>query len=179
MSEGDFIIRSVRSMPQFRQQRAIPNANHFHKRRESQLQPLPQPINMETESLLPKQTYGGIKRYLRRRRYQRLDGSATGGKKTKAIRLRRSPRRHWRIKAVPRLIWMVRSPLKMLEKLKNSYTNFMLRSMNTDNIFGQKRIPKADDAQVSKINYTADEFETRLIFEISKALVASHELYPM
>ncbi|TKY64822.1 hypothetical protein E2542_SST07673 [Spatholobus suberectus] len=100
--------------------------------------------SMESESLLPKPTYGGIKRYLSRRRYQRLDGGATGGKKTKMVRLRRSPRRHFRIKAVPRLTWAVRSPLKMLAKLKNAYTNFMLRSMNTDNIFGEKKVPKAD-----------------------------------
>lgn len=138
---------------------------------------------METESLLPKPTYGGIKRYLRRRRYQRLDGhggaTATGGKKTKMIRSRRrSPRRQWRIKAIPKLTWMVRSPLKMMAKLKNAYTNFMLNSMSTDNIFGTKRIPKADPHQVSKY-YTGDAFEARLIFEISKALVASHELYPV
>lgn len=139
---------------------------------------------METESLLPEPTYGGIKRYLRRRRYQRLDGdggatATTGGKKTKMIRSRRrSPRRQWRIKAIPKLTWMVRSPLKMMAKLKNAYTNFMLNSMSTDNIFGTKRIPKADPHQVSKY-YTGDAFEARLIFEISKALVASHELYPV
>ncbi|KAK7340924.1 hypothetical protein VNO77_21642 [Canavalia gladiata] len=132
---------------------------------------------METESLLPKPTYGGIKRYMRRRRYQRLDGgvSINGGKKTKTVRLRRSPRRHWRIKAVPRLSWIVRSPLKMLTKLKNAYMNFMLKSMNTDNMFGDKRIPQA--RKVTK-GYSGDAFEARLIFEISKALVASHELYP-
>ncbi|XP_027353238.1 uncharacterized protein LOC113863750 [Abrus precatorius] len=130
---------------------------------------------METESLLPKPTYGGIKRYLRRRRYQRLDGG-NGGKKTKIIRLRRSPRRSWRIRVVPRLSWVVRSPLKMFTKLKNAYMNFMLRSMNSDNMFGDKHIPKA--RQVSK-DYSGDAFEARLIFEISKALVASHELYPM
>ncbi|XP_061338374.1 uncharacterized protein LOC133285201 [Gastrolobium bilobum] len=136
---------------------------------------------MEVDSLLPKPTYGGIKRSWRRRRYQRLDGGGgdnnnNGGKKMKTVRLRRSPRRSWRIRAVPRLTWMVRSPLKMWTKLKNVYMNFMLRSMDTDNIFGGKRIPKA--SEVSK-GYTGDAFEARLIFEISKALVASHELYPM
>ncbi|CAJ1843054.1 unnamed protein product [Sphenostylis stenocarpa] len=138
-------------------------------------------MNMETESLLPKPTYGGIKGYFRRRRYQRLDSggtaAVTGERKTKTIRLRRSPRRQWRIKAVPKLTWMVRSPLKMLAKLKNAYMNFMLRSMITDNIFGNKKTPKID-RQVSK-GYKSDAFEARLIFEISKALVASHELYSM
>ncbi|XP_027353323.1 uncharacterized protein LOC113863802 [Abrus precatorius] len=138
---------------------------------------------MEMESLLPKPNYGGMKRYLRRRRYQCLNGgTTTGGKKMKIIRLRRSRRRYWRIRAIPRLKWIMRSPLKMLRKLKNAYMNFMLRlasnlgAMNTDNMFGVKRIPKA--REVSKA-YSGDAFEARLIFEISKALVASYELYPM
>ncbi|XP_061338373.1 uncharacterized protein LOC133285200 [Gastrolobium bilobum] len=136
---------------------------------------------MEIESLLPKRTYGGIKRYWRRRHYQPLNRS---GKKMKIIRLKRSPRRYWRIRAIPRLRWLMSSPLKMLTKLKNAYMNFMLRlagnigAMNTDsdNIFGVKRIPKA--RQVYK-GYSRDAFDARLIFEISKTLVASHELYPM
>ncbi|QCE12916.1 uncharacterized protein LOC114185876 [Vigna unguiculata] len=136
---------------------------------------------METDSLLPKPTYGGIKRYFRRRRYQRLDsgGAATftGERKTKMIRLRRSPHRQWRMKAVPKLTWMVRSPLKMFAKLKNAYMKFMLKSMNTDNMFGNKNTLKID-RQTSKVRKN-DAFEARLIFEISKALVASHELYPM
>ncbi|TKY49544.1 F-box/kelch-repeat protein SKIP30 [Spatholobus suberectus] len=61
-----------------------------------------------------------------------------------------------------------RSPLKMLAKLKNAYMNFILRSMNTDNIFGEKRIPK-DDPVVSK-GYTGDALEAKLIFEISNLM---------
>ncbi|KAK7295757.1 hypothetical protein RJT34_18669 [Clitoria ternatea] len=136
---------------------------------------------MEKESLLPKPTYGSIKRYMRRRRYQHLNDNDNNDnnnnkRKTKSIRLRRRPgRSYWRIKGVPKLTWVVvRSPLKMLAKLKNAYMNFMLRTIDTDNIFCEKRIPKAR-YEVSK----NDEFEARLIFEISKALVASHELYPM
>jgi len=49
----------------------------------------------------------------------------------------------------------------------------MLKSMKSDTIFGTK------DRVVSKDNYSRDAFEARLIFEISKALVASHELNPM
>jgi hypothetical protein len=51
----------------------------------------------------------------------------------------------------------------------------MLKSLNIDsNIGGQ--IPKAP--QVSK-DYASDAFEVKLIYEISKALIASHELFPM
>ncbi|CAL0314633.1 unnamed protein product [Lupinus luteus] len=133
------------------------------------------------ESLLPKPSYGGISRYLRRRRH--VDGAAnTGGKKVKVIRLRRCPHRYWRIRPITRVRWVMSSPLKMLAKLKNGYRNIMLRlegnivAKNTNKIFGGKRISKA--CQVFK-GYSIDEFETRLVYEISKTLIASHELYPM
>jgi len=129
---------------------------------------------MEMESLLPKQSNnGGVKQYLRRRQYKHQEGS---GKKTKIIRLKRSPRKFWRIKTIPRLRWVIKSPLKMLTNFKNGYMNSMLKSLNTDNIFGGKQIPKAP--KVSK-DYASDAFEVKLIYEISKALMASHELFPM
>ncbi|KAK2361666.1 hypothetical protein QL285_086791 [Trifolium repens] len=128
---------------------------------------------MELESLLPKPSNnGGIKQYLRRRHYKHLEGS---GKKIKIIRLKRSTRKFWRIRTIPRLRWVIKSPLKMLSNFKNVYLNFMLKSLNIDsNIGGQ--IPKAP--QVSK-DYASDAFEVKLIYEISKALIASHELFPM
>jgi hypothetical protein len=128
---------------------------------------------MELESLLPKPTNnGGIKQYLRRRHYKHLEGS---GKKMKIIRLKRSTRKFWRIRTIPRLRWVIKSPLKILSNFKNVYLNFMLKSLNIDsNIGGQ--IPKAP--QVSK-DYASDAFEVKLIYEISKALIASHELFPM
>ncbi|MCI87868.1 hypothetical protein A2U01_0109153, partial [Trifolium medium] len=68
--------------------------------------------------------------------------------------------------------------------VKNTYMNIMLKlagkvggALNTDNKFGVKQIPKA--RQVSSKGYSGDAFEARLIFEISKTLVASHELYSM
>ncbi|MED6146124.1 hypothetical protein PIB30_031606 [Stylosanthes scabra] len=131
---------------------------------------------MEKESLLPKPTYGGIKRYMRRRRYHRLDENG-GTKTTKTVWLTGPPRqrRRWKVRAIRRLTWVaIRSPLKMWTKLKNAYMNFMLTSMNIDNPFGEKKIPKAHGLPKS---YSRQEFEARLIFEISKALVASNELY--
>ncbi|RDX84638.1 hypothetical protein CR513_34287, partial [Mucuna pruriens] len=104
--------------------------------------------------LCPKPTFGGIKRYLRQRHYQRLHGGATTGRRKMATVRLRSPRRYWKIRAIPRLRWVMRSTLKMLTKLKNAYMNLMLRLsgnvgvMNTDNIFGVKRIPEV--RQVSK-----------------------------
>jgi hypothetical protein len=130
---------------------------------------------MELESLLPKPSNnGGIKQYLRRRHYKHLEGS---GKKMKIIRLKRSTRKFWRIRTIPRLRWVIKSPLKILSNFKNVYLNFMLKSLNIDsNNIGGQQIPKAP--QVSK-DYASDAFEVKLIYEISKALIASHELFPM
>ncbi|PNX89859.1 hypothetical protein L195_g045981 [Trifolium pratense] len=128
-----------------------------------------------------------IKKYLSRRGYRRLDyGMTTTGrrKKMQTIRMKSPPRRDWRIRTSPKLRWMIRSPLKLLTKVKNTYMNIMLKlagkvggALNTDNKFGVKRIPNA--RQASSKGYSGDAFEARLIFEISKTLVASHELYSM
>jgi hypothetical protein len=126
-----------------------------------------------------------LTRYLSRRGYRRLDyGTTTTGrrKKMQIIRMR-SPRKDWKIRTSPKLRWMIRSPLKLLTKVKNTYMNVMLKlagnvggALNTDNKFGVKRIPKTRQVSNSKV-YSGDAFEARLIFEISKTLVASHELY--
>ncbi|KAK2415268.1 hypothetical protein P8452_60508 [Trifolium repens] len=129
-----------------------------------------------------------IKKYLSKRGYRRLDYgmmTTTGRrKKMQTIRMKSPPRRDWRIRTSPKLRWMIRSPLKLVTKVKNTYMNFMLKlagnvggALNTDNKFGVKRIPKI--RQVSSKSYSGDAFEARLIFEISKTLVASHELYSM
>ncbi|XP_028804522.1 uncharacterized protein LOC114759510 [Neltuma alba] len=145
---------------------------------------------METESLLPRSSSGGLKANWRLMRYRRLGGSVPAGKAkkkmSKMIRLKGS-RRYWRIKAIPKLSLVVKSPLKLLNKLKNAYIDFMLKlsgkvggslSINGvgDNAFGQKRIPKA--RQVTQ-KFSMNEFEARLIYEISKVLVASRELNAM
>lgn len=124
-------------------------------------------------------------------RYRRLgsgDGLPVKGKKKKMKMIRlKGTRRFWRIKAIPKLSLVVmRSPLKLLNKIKNAYIDFMLKlsgkvgggegSLIGDAAFGQKRIPKS--RQVTH-KFTMNEFEARLIFEISKVLVASRELNPM
>ncbi|XP_057436499.1 uncharacterized protein LOC130728933 [Lotus japonicus] len=139
---------------------------------------------MEIGSLLPNSIYGGMKKYWRRRHYQHLNRDApTGRKKMNIIRLKGNPRKFWRIRAIPKLRWVMRSLLKTVAKVKNGYMNFMLRlagkvgALKTDSFLGSvKRIPKA--RQVSKV-YSGDAFEARLIFEISKTLVASNELKTM
>ncbi|XP_054785469.1 uncharacterized protein LOC129291999 [Prosopis cineraria] len=148
---------------------------------------------METETLLPKRRSGGLNMNWRRMRYQRLGGSGSilekvrKKKMTKMVWLKGS-RRYLRIKAIPKLRLVVRSPLKLLTKLKDAYIDLMLRFSGKvgggligvggggDGVFGKKRIPKG--RQVTD-RFSMSEFEARLIFEISKVLVASRELKPM
>ncbi|KAF7811297.1 uncharacterized protein G2W53_032273 [Senna tora] len=132
---------------------------------------------MENQTLLSEDAeYSGGDVYAPRRRqgprrYWRLRG---GGKRlTKAIRAGGGSRRYWRMKAIPRLSLVVKTPLKVLRKLKNAYIEFMLRlagkvgALNDDNIFGSKRIPKARKVK-NKGRFSPDDFERRLIYEISK-----------
>ncbi|XP_054787922.1 uncharacterized protein LOC129293831 [Prosopis cineraria] len=132
----------------------------------------------------PMQPYSLTTRYRGSQADRRHDGAVAAGRKTKknVIWLGGKPRRVWRMKARPRLVGlMVGAPLKVLSKVKNAYEDLMVKlagsvgSLNNKNVFGGKRIPKA--RQVTK-GYSGDEFEARLILEISKVLVASNELHP-
>ncbi|XVF71559.1 hypothetical protein PTKIN_Ptkin12aG0047900 [Pterospermum kingtungense] len=121
-----------------------------------------------------------LKRYWRRKQYQRLNGEVANNKKSiKVTRIRGGSRRFWRIKAIPKLRWKIASPIKLLTKLKNAYMNMMINlvgnvgSLNTENTFGGKRIPKARKVPTA---YSSSEFEERLVYEIYKSLVATREL---
>lgn len=50
-------------------------------------------------------------------------------------------------------------------------------SLSGDNVFGQRRVPMAREVK-KKQKFTIDAFEARLIYEISKVMVASRELNP-
>ncbi|KAF5197388.1 hypothetical protein FRX31_013025 [Thalictrum thalictroides] len=122
-----------------------------------------------------------IKRNWRRRQYQRLDGSVNREDTIKIARLGGKRKRFWRIRAIRKLKlgFKIVSPIKLLAKLRDSYINMMLGvagnvgSLNGDSFFGRKRLPKA--RTVEKIS-KAEEFETKLVYEIYKALMASREL---
>ncbi|XP_060195403.1 uncharacterized protein LOC132624677 [Lycium barbarum] len=120
---------------------------------------------------------GLLKIQWRRRRYQRLDGTAR--KNIKVTKFgRNGQKRTWRIKAIPKLKLKIFSPIKLWNKFKNAYMNMMLHlagNVNNGNMFGAKRIPKARQVELA---YTNTEFENRLIYEIYKSMVPSMELYP-
>ncbi|XVF20723.1 hypothetical protein REPUB_Repub12eG0027700 [Reevesia pubescens] len=131
--------------------------------------------------LLQKSFPTTLKRYWRRRQYQRINGEVIKHKKNiKIKRIGGGSRRFWRIKAIPKLHWKIVSPIKLLTKLKHAYMNMMIKLagnvgyLNTDNTFGGKRIPKARKGPMA---YSSNEFQDRLVYEIYKSLIATRELY--
>lgn len=139
---------------------------------------------MEITAMRPFSS-GSVKRYLRRREYKRLHDEIAEQKRGRVARFGRGgPRRFWKIRLVPRLRWrIVASPLKLLAGLKNAYVRMMFSlagnvgSLNTNNVFGAKRIPKARQAPTTTV-YSAEEIENRLIYEIYLALKASQPGLP-
>ncbi|KAF3444312.1 hypothetical protein FNV43_RR14002 [Rhamnella rubrinervis] len=131
--------------------------------------------------LLPKKSYGNLKRIWRRRRYQRIEDETRIRKNVKVTRFGGGERkRYWKIKAVPklRILRAVSSaPLKLFTKVKNAYMEMMLNlagnvgQLNNNNAFGTKRIPR--ERKVDAIVYSGSEVEERLVLEIYKALAAS------
>ncbi|KAF8026851.1 hypothetical protein BT93_F3367 [Corymbia citriodora subsp. variegata] len=134
--------------------------------------------------LLAKPFDGSVKRYWRRRKYRRLNGD-----RTRLLQVARlgsggntgSPRRSWKIKIARklRLRTIYYAPYKILARLRDTYVNMMVRlagkvgSLNTDNFFGGKRVPKR---RQPRIMYSSEEVEARLVYEICKALQASREI---
>ncbi|KAI9160832.1 hypothetical protein LWI28_011923 [Acer negundo] len=96
--------------------------------------------------------YNSLKRYWRRRSYQRLDHNKakTSRKKIKSVKfttLRSTSRRFWRIKAVPKLRFKIGSSAihKLWSKFKNAYMQMMINFSgkmwysDNGNVFGDQR----------------------------------------
>ncbi|RVW77513.1 uncharacterized protein LOC117930456 [Vitis riparia] len=119
----------------------------------------------------------GFGRHWRRGKYQRLD--VANKRNVKMVRLGGKQRRFWRIRQIPKLHLKIISPLKLLAKLKNAYVSMMLNlsgsvgALNSGNVFGGKRVPKARQVPIA---YSNDEFDNRLVLEIYKSMIASREL---
>ncbi|CAN0896610.1 hypothetical protein LINGRAHAP2_LOCUS18602 [Linum grandiflorum] len=142
--------------------------------------------------LVPKKIYSSLSRYWRRKRYQRIHDGAIRNKTARITRLgghrdnnnNRAGKLVWKIKVVPklRLRVIVRAPLKLAGKLKNSYLDMMVRiadtvgHSNTDRVLGNKRVPKSRQLGMSDANL---DFESRILYEMVKNISASHELSPM
>lgn len=156
-----------------------PSSSYQERRRKSTTPfSFSQAPNME---LAPSFFNGSWKRYWRRKRYQRLDGAITARKNTNVARFGGSPRRTWKIKAVPklRILKNIASPTKLLRKLKNAYISMILSvAGNADgtHVFGDKRVPRGRQVKAA---YPSEAFEKRLVYEIYKNLLATRELSTM
>nr|XP_043639090.1 uncharacterized protein LOC122610161 [Erigeron canadensis] len=113
---------------------------------------------------------GSSNKSWRPRRYQRINSYR---KSVKTVTFGGKKKRFWKIKAIPRLRLKKFSPIRLYLKFKNAYINMMLRLGGTENVFGSKRIPKR--GQVSSA-YSMEQFQNRLIYEISKNLFTAREL---
>ncbi|KAM5567809.1 hypothetical protein ABKV19_015734 [Rosa sericea] len=135
--------------------------------------------------IAPTTCYENLKRYWRRRRYQRLNGDKK--KKMRVVRLGGGPsgsasptRRSWKIRTAAklRLIKCV-SPIKLLAKLHGAYVDMMVRTAGNVGgarriAGGSKKVAKAQD-QLS-VAASEEAVDTRLVLEIYKRLAASRQL---
>ncbi|KAI8534478.1 hypothetical protein RHMOL_Rhmol10G0093100 [Rhododendron molle] len=133
------------------------------------------------EEGLPNPFNGTLKKHWRRRKYRRLlDAAIPKRKKLKIIRLGGSARPLWRIKAVPKFHLNVVPPLNIWKNLKDAYINMMLKLAgnfsslgNTGDVFRGMRI--ANSPRVPAVcGRSREEYESRMVFEIFKSLVAYH-----
>lgn len=139
------------------------------------------------EVIYPSQLYKSLKRYWRRRKYQRLHG--VGKRNVRVVRLGggKDNRRVWKVRTVPRLRlkqWIpFLSPVKILARLRDAYMAAMLGfegkagslHSGADSTFGANRDPpKRRSGKVSASS--AEAFEARLLLEMCKSIVASREL---
>ncbi|PRQ40271.1 hypothetical protein RchiOBHm_Chr4g0434241 [Rosa chinensis] len=133
--------------------------------------------------IAPSSYYTNLKRYWRRRRYQRL--SVDNKKKLRVQRLgggpngTSPPRRFFKIRKLRFLKFV--SPINLLAKVHGAYVDMMV--MMAGNVGGARRIAggskkvaKAQD-QISVAATCGEQaVDTRLVLEIYKRLAASRQL---
>ncbi|PON86997.1 hypothetical protein TorRG33x02_172440, partial [Trema orientale] len=131
--------------------------------------------------------YENLKRYWRRRRYQRLHGSNPTKRKLLITRLGDggSRRRQWKRRSCkPKLMVSLRrilSPLKLLAKFHDAYVDTMIR-LAGNIVIGAGALPGkrvAKTKQISTVSSNADHRElvdSRLVLEIYKSLAASRQM---
>ncbi|CAK7326645.1 unnamed protein product [Dovyalis caffra] len=126
--------------------------------------------------IISSASYGNVKRYWRRKGYQRLNGA--NKRKLKIARL--GSGRRWKLRIVPAQLHMkIASPIKILAKVHDAYIDMMIRlatnigSLNNKGFFRGKKVAK--DQHISMVS-SGDEVDSRLVLEIYKRLAASRDL---
>ncbi|KAG6715131.1 hypothetical protein I3842_05G235800 [Carya illinoinensis] len=144
------------------------------------------------EIVNPSACYESLKRYWRRRRYQRLiNGTANNNKrKLKIIRLGirstgAARRGFWRVRRSSQKLIRFNnninavSPIKLLAKFHDSYVDMMIRlvgnigNLNNVDLFGGKRVPKG--RQISMV-CNGEEVDGRFVLEMYKRMASTREI---
>ncbi|KAG5532327.1 hypothetical protein RHGRI_026831 [Rhododendron griersonianum] len=124
--------------------------------------------------MVPATYLDNLKRYWRRRKYQRLDDNK---KRMKVARLGNNQRRGWKLRLARKLKFKVVLPVKLLTKFHSAYINMMVRLVGDKEtgLFGGKRIPKS--GPVPMVASASNEIvDGRMVMEIYKRLVSTREL---
>ncbi|KAM5567810.1 hypothetical protein ABKV19_015735 [Rosa sericea] len=134
--------------------------------------------------IVPSTYYDNLKRYWRRRRYQRLNVDSK--KKMRVARLgggatgSTSPTRFFKIRKLRSIKFV--SPITLLAKFHGAYVDMMVRMAGNVGgarrvAGGSKKVAKAEDQIVSVAASCGEEaVDTRLVLEIYKRLAASRQL---
>ncbi|CAN6468586.1 unnamed protein product [Victoria cruziana] len=117
--------------------------------------------------------YRSIKRYWRRRQYERLDGSGSSRRRVRITSA--GGRRRWRIKLPLR--FRIASPRKILLRLRDGYTRMMLRLASSSAFVGGAGFGGA------AVGYShpfggpqLKEYDEKVLVEIYKSLAAQGRL---
>ncbi|GFZ16032.1 Transcriptional repressor NrdR like [Actinidia chinensis var. chinensis] len=120
--------------------------------------------------IVPASYFENLKRYWRRKKYQRLDDS-NGRKRLKVMRLGGKARRVWKIRLIPKL------KFKLVTKFHEAYVNMMIAIMGDKDkgLYGMKKVPK--DRPVPIVSSNSNQVvDGRMVLEIYKRLVSTREL---
>ncbi|KAI8539026.1 hypothetical protein RHMOL_Rhmol09G0149200 [Rhododendron molle] len=125
--------------------------------------------------MVPARYLVNLKRYWRRRKYQRLDNNK---KRTKVARLGNNQRRGWKLRLARKLKFKVFLPVKLIRaKFHRAYINMMVRLVGDKEtgLFGGKKIPKSGPVMMvaSSSNEIIDD---EMVLEIYKRLVSTRQL---
>lgn len=125
-----------------------------------------------------------VKRFWRRRRYQRLDPSGKN-RKMRTVRLGndKTPRqRVWKIRAKPKCRWLLKmvSPVNLLTKFHDAYIDGMIRLAakvgclsRSPGVSRGKRLAKSRQVCLMP---NGEEVDTKLVMEMYKRIAASRDL---
>lgn len=121
-----------------------------------------------------------LKRYWRRRRYQRLDNTHKSKRKLKIARLGNRNQRYSNVKLSHNLRIKIISPTKLFAKFYRVYVDVMIRLVSykksNNGLIGEKKVPKPNNRACLMVSSGTNEVvDCRLVLEIYKRIMSSRE----